>query len=485
MRILFVHQNFPGQYAHLLAHYASDPANEIVFLTRHVNAPFKGIRKIVYRLGREAGAGTHFYLRSTEGAVLHGQAVARVALRLKKEGFVPDVILGHNAWGETLYLKDVYPDAPLLAYFEYYYRAQGGDIGFDPEFPETLDVRLRVRTLNAVNLMGLEAADRGQTATEWQHSTYPERYRDMIAVAHEGIDTERVKPDRDAKLVLPDGRELTRGDEVITYVARNLEPYRGFHVFMRALPEILRRRPKARIVIVGGDEVSYGRKPGDGRSWRETMLAEVGAKLDLSRVHLTGRVPYGTFLNALQVSSAHVYLTYPFVLSWSMLDAMAAGCTVIASGTPPVKEVIRDDENGLLVDFFDAKAIVDRVNAALGEPKRYEALRVRARNTLEERFDLKRVCLPRQIALVESLLGGTRSSPPRVVPPSGQLSARETEVLGWLRQGKSAWEVAQILGRSEHTVKNQMRNLYEKLGASNRVQALQRASRLVLPERGV
>ena len=175
MRILFVHQNFPGQYAHLLTHYASDPSNEIVFLTRRANASFPQIRKIVYRLSREANPKTHFYVRSIENAVLHGQAVARVALRLKKEGFVPDVILGHNAWGETLYLKDVYPDGPLLAYFEYYYRASGGDIGFDPEFPETMDVRLRVRTLNAVNLMGLEAADRGQTATEWQHSTYPTR----------------------------------------------------------------------------------------------------------------------------------------------------------------------------------------------------------------------------------------------------------------------------------------------------------------------
>jgi len=404
MRILFVHQNFPGQYAHLLAHYASDPANEIVFLTRRANAPFAGIRKLVYRLSREANPGTHFYVRSIEGAVLHGQAVARVALRLKKEGFVPDVILGHNAWGETLYLKDVYPDTPLLAYFEYYYRAAGGDIGFDPEFPETLDVRLRVRTLNAVNLMGLEAADRGQTATEWQHSTYPARYRDMISVAHEGIDTERVKPNPDAKLILPDGHELTRLDEVVTYVARNLEPYRGFHVFMRALPEILRRRPKAHAVIIGGDEVSYGRNPGNGRTWRQVMLAEVGAKLELSRVHFLGRVPFGTFVNVLQVSSAHVYLTYPFVLSWSMLDAMAAGCVVIASSTAPVKEVIRDGENGVLVDFFNTKAIVEKVESVLGEPKRYEALRVQGRKAIEERFDLERVCLPQQIKLVESML---------------------------------------------------------------------------------
>ena len=434
MRILFVHQNFPGQYAHLLAHYVSDPANEIVFLTRRANAPFAGIRKIVYRLGREANPATHFYVRSIEGAVLHGQAVARVALRLKKEGFVPDVILGHNAWGETLYLKDVFPDAPLLAYFEYYYRASGGDIGFDPEFPETLDVRLRVRTLNAVNLMGLEAADRGQTATEWQHSTYPARYRDMIAVAHEGIDTGRVKPDPDAKLILPDGHALTREDEVVTYVARNLEPYRGFHIFMRALPEIQRRCPKARAVIIGGDEVSYGRQAGNGRTWRQTLLAEVGAKLDLSRVHFLGRVPYNIFINVLQVSSAHVYLTYPFVLSWSMLDAMAAGCVVIASETAPLKEVIRDGENGLLFDFFDVKAIAEKVEEVLGEPKRHEALRIRARKTLEQRFDLKRVCLPRQIALVESLLGRTKSSSPRLKLPSGRLSSRGGEALSGPRQ---------------------------------------------------
>jgi glycosyltransferase involved in cell wall biosynthesis len=404
MRILFVHQNFPGQYAHLLRHYAADPANEIVFLTRNANAPFPGIRKVVYRLAREAGAKTHFYVRSIEQAVLHAQAVARVALRLKKEGFVPDVILGHNAWGETLYLKDVFPDTPLLAYFEYYYRPEDGDIGFDPEFPATMDMRLRVHTLNAVNLMGLEVADRGQTATQWQHSTYPERYRDKIAVAHEGIDTDRVKPDPDAKLVLPDGRELTRSDQVVTYVARNLEPYRGFHVFMRALPEIQRRCPKAQTVIIGGDEVSYGSALKNGKNWRQVMLAEVGSKLDLSRVHFLGRVPYNVFVNALQVSSAHVYLTYPFVLSWSMLDAMAAGCVVIASDTAPVREVVRDGENGMLVNFFDIERIAENVEAALGESRSSGVARARARETVERRFDLKRACLPGQAKLIEVML---------------------------------------------------------------------------------
>jgi glycosyltransferase involved in cell wall biosynthesis len=406
MRILFAHQNFPGQYAHLLRHYSSDPANEIVFLTRHANARFPGIKKLVYELSREAGDKTHHYVRPIERAVLHGQAVARVALRLKKEGFVPDVMVGHNAWGETLYLKDVFADSPLLSYFEFYYRAAGADIGFDPEFGETQDSRLRVRTLNAVNLMGLEAADRGQTATQWQHSTYPERYRDMISVAHEGIDTVRIRPDPDARLVLPGGRTLTRADEVVTYATRNLEPYRGFHVFMRALPEIQRRRPEAHVVIAGGDDVSYGSRPRGGRTWRKTLLDEVGSKLDASRVHFLGRVPFDTFVKVLQVSSAHVYLTYPFVLSWSMLDAMAAGCAVVGSGTPPVTEVIRDGESGMLVDFFDTAGIAERVELALGDRKLVEGIREKARQSIVERYDLNAVCLPRQVQMVESMAGG-------------------------------------------------------------------------------
>jgi DNA-binding CsgD family transcriptional regulator len=248
---------------------------------------------------------------------------------------------------------------------------------------------------------------------------------------------------------------------------------------MRALPEIQRRCPRAHAVIVGGDEVSYGSKPRDGRTWRETLLGEVGDRLDASRVHFLGRVPYDTYLKLLQVSSAHVYLTYPFVLSWSMLEAMAAGCVVVGSSTPPVKEVIQDGENGLLVDFFDTEAIAEKIEAALAEPERREELRARVRQTVVAKFDWASVCLPRQLQLIEGL---TRRSKPAITPgliaPALQirLTAKESEVLDWLRQGKSACEVAQILGRSEHTVKNQMRNIYGKLGARNRAQALQRAS---------
>jgi glycosyltransferase involved in cell wall biosynthesis len=387
-----------GQYRHLAAHLSADPGNEVVFLTEREDRAMAGVRKIVYKTSRAASRNNHHYLYRVEHAVLRGQAVAREALKLRSAGFVPDIMIGHNAWGEILYLKDVFPDVPLLGYFEFFRKPQGGCLDFDPEFPTDIDTRFKLRTLGGVDLLGLNAADWGQTATEWQRSQHPACYQDMISVVHEGIDTDVVRPDPDARLVV-DGKTLTRKDEVITYVARNLEPYRGFHIFMRALPGILKRRPKAQVVIVGGDEVSYGGLPPKGENYRTQMLKEVGGALDLKRVHFMGWVPYDIYLNVLQVSSVHVYLTYPFVLSWSMLEAMAAGCAVVASATGPVLEVIKDRENGVLVDFFSVEEIAERVEEVLESTKGMAKIRKQARVAVVERYDLKRKALLSQLTL--------------------------------------------------------------------------------------
>lgn len=404
MNILFVHQNFPGQYLHLAQALAADPRNRVVFITQRREGTLPGVRKLVYRPDRQAGTSTHHYLQGTESHVLNAQAVARVALGLKKSGFTPDLMIGHNGWGEIWYLKDVFPNTPLLGYFEFYYRLSGADVGFDPAIPVTLDTGPKLRTRQIGNLLGLEAADLGICPTLWQKSGYPQRYHPMLEVLHEGIDTSIVVPDANAKLILPDsGIELCAGQEVLTYVARNLEPYRGFHSFMRSLPAVLEKRPNARVLIVGGDEVSYGARLPDGRSHKQHMLDELGSRLDLARLHFLGKVPYPTYLKILQISRAHVYLTYPFVLSWSMLEAMSAGCLVIGSRTAPVEEVIRDGENGLLVNFFDTAEIAERVVSALAEPDRYADIRARARHTIVENYDLRTVCLPKHIQLIESL----------------------------------------------------------------------------------
>ena len=404
MNILFVHQNFPGQYLHLARYLAAQPGNRVVAVSQRRDGDLPGVHTVRYRPARKTTPRLHHYLRSTEAGVLNAQAVVRTALRLKKSGFVPDVMLGHNGWGEIWYLKDVFPAVPLIGYFEFFYHRQGADVGFDPQDKSVLDTALRIRTRNLGNLFGLEACDFGQCPTEWQHSRYPKRYRPMLRIIHDGIDTALVQPNPAATLTVPaaDGTlvSLQAGDEIVTYVARNLEPYRGFPSFMRSLPKVLGARPQARILIVGGDEVSYGTAPGDGRTWRQQLLGELQGSLDLSRVHFLGRVPYPLFLKVLQVSAAHVYLTYPFVLSWSMLEAMAAGCLVIGSRTAPVEEVIRDGENGLLVDFFKPEELAGKVIAALEAPGDFAAVRRNARQTVIEKYDLKRVCLPGQLNLI-------------------------------------------------------------------------------------
>jgi glycosyltransferase involved in cell wall biosynthesis len=405
MKILFVHQNFPGQYLHLARHLGTQPGNEIVFITQRSDATLPGVKNIVYKPHRAVTQNQHHYLVDTEAGLLNAQTVARVALDLKQAGFTPDVMLGHNGWGETWYLKDVYPHVPLISYFEFFYRFLGADVGFDPAEPNIFDTAPRIRTKNLGNLLGLDAADMGQMPTQWQRSLYPKEYQHKLYVTHEGIDTELVKPDANARFSLAEGVELTRDDEVVTYVARNLEPYRGFPVFMRSLPAVLEQRPNARVVIVGGDEVSYGHRLPDGQTHKQRMLAELGSSLDLKRVHFLGKVPYPVFLKILQVSRVHVYLTFPFVLSWSMMEAMSAGCLVVGSKTAPVEEMIRDGENGLLVDFFSAPAISERVVEVLAAGREgYADIRQSARRTIVEKYDLKTICLPAQLQLLETAM---------------------------------------------------------------------------------
>ena len=406
MKILFVHQNLPGQFKHLAPALASDPRNEVVFLTQPGKPDIPGVKKVEYRPHRKAADSTHRYLRLTEEGVINGQAVAKAAMALRdRSGFTPDVIVAHMGWGEALYLKTVYPRAKLLGYFEWYYRAFGSDVDFDPEHPPTLDDVCRIRTRNALHLMNLQAADWGVTPTNWQLKQHPREYQQRIEVIHDGVDTEKVAPNPEATFELPEGKVLSAGDEVITYVARNLEPYRGFPTFMRAAELILKRRPAAHLIVVGGDGVSYGRKCEGAKSYREYFTSRLD--LDAERIHFLGKVPYSKYLRILQISGAHVYLTVPFVLSWSMLESMAAGCLVIGSKTPPVQEVIKHEKNGLLVDFFDHNTLAERVDEVFVDPNRLQHLRDAARRTILQRYDLQR-CLKKQVQLIRRIAGDGR-----------------------------------------------------------------------------
>jgi glycosyltransferase involved in cell wall biosynthesis len=405
MKALFVHQNFPGQYLHLARHLGSQSGHQVVFITQRKDSELPGVRKIVYKPRRTISPQVHHYLRESEAAVLNAQEVARIALDLRKAGFIPDVMLGHNGWGEIWYLKDIFPQAPLIGYFEFFYRMTGADVGFDPAEPVTPDTAPRLRTKNLGNLLALDTADLGQCPTEWQKSVYPRRYHPNLNVIHEGVDSAIVRPDPSTRILLANEKlELHAGDEIVTYVARNLEPYRGFPNFMRSLPTILAARPKARALIVGGDDVSYGTRLPAGETYKKRILEELGDSLDLTRVHFLGKVPYNAFIKVLQVSRVHVYLTYPFVLSWSMLEAMSAGCLIVGSRTQPVQEVLHHGGNGLLVDFFSPQEIAERVIEALEDPRSFTSLRKNARETVLDRYDLRSVCLPAHLRLLNMLV---------------------------------------------------------------------------------
>ena len=376
MRVLVIHQNFPGQFCHLVPAWQRRPGWEVRGLGRSGAPGLPGFEQLTRYPAPDPGRAAHPYLGRMEQATRQGQAAARAMQALRREGFTPDLVVAHPGWGESLYAKDVYPDARVIHFCEWYYAARGADLGFDPEFPASLDDHARVRTWNALHALNLLQCDAGVSPTHWQRSRHPGELQSKIAVQHEGIALDLLAPDPHACLAMPGGRRLCCGDPVVTYVASNLEPYRGFHVFMRALGRLQAVHRSVHAVVIGADGVSYGSRPAGAPSWRERMLQEV--PLDPARTHFLGRVPYPIYVRALQVSAAHVYLSYPFVLSWSMLEAMACGALVVGSDTPPVREVLRDGENGLLVPFFNVAGLVERLRMALEAPADFVRHRAQA-----------------------------------------------------------------------------------------------------------
>lgn len=408
MNILIVHQNFPGQFRHLAPALVAQ-GHKIVALSIEQNVPvaWQGIDCRFYRPARGSSSEFHPWLLDFESKVIRGEAAYHAAWLLKKEGFSPDVIIGHPGWGECLFLKDIWPNAKLGIYCEFFYHYRGADVGFDPEFAiedESDSCRLRLKNVN--NLVILNAADLAISPTHWQKQTFPEYFQNKISVIHDGIDTDFICPSKEASITLDGNKVLSKSDEIITFINRNLEPCRGYHIFMRSLPALLQERPNAHILIVGGSGSGYGAKPPSNTTWREHFVSEVRPLIkaaDWKRIFFLGQIPYNHYITILQITSVHVYLTYPFVLGWSLLEAMSAGCAIIASDTLPLREVIEENITGRTVDFFDRKGLVEQVIRLLDSPAERDRLGNNARGFAVKNYDLRSVCLPRQIEWVNQL----------------------------------------------------------------------------------
>jgi glycosyltransferase involved in cell wall biosynthesis len=424
MNLLFLHPNMPGQYKHLARAFGAEGGHRIFFITKHKTAEIPGVTRITYAVKKPAEPPKpHRYLNTATAAVLQGQQVWRVCHALKtRENFVPDLVITHPGWGDALFIKDIFPTARVLSFFEFYYRATGADVGF--EEPVTDDDFARVRMKNITNLLSLEQADWGISPTVWQHSLQPRDFQPKISVLHDGIDIAQCMPNAHAtftvqghggddarKGILSPSITFKPGDEVVTYIARNLEPYRGFHIFMKAAEILLTQRPNLHIVCVGADAVSYGKKAQGAANYRELLMKEVSLPMD--RIHFIPHLAYDQLLALFQISAAHLYLTYPFVLSWSMLEAMACGVALVASDTKPVREVVAHGKNGLLADFHSPEDVAAKLTQLLDDPTRNAAMRHAARQTILERFDLQKI-LPLHMQLVREVAAG------HIPPPSAE-----------------------------------------------------------------
>ncbi len=388
MKYLFVHQNFPGQYLHIVQHLLKDPKNDIVFISEPNQNVIQGIRRVNYQ-APPPSADVHPHVTGYDTAARRAQLVAGLATNLRTLGFRPDIIIGHHGWGELLDIVDVWPGVPVLGYFEFYYSPEGQDVGYDPEYPVADDQHARIRAMNVINLLALALDQGGQTPTRWQHTRYPDWAQQRIRLLPEGVKLDTCKPNPQARTEPLKIGEFTiePTDQLVTYVARNLEPYRGFHTMMRALPALLGANPNLKVVMVGGDDVSYGARLAQG-TWRELMQNELAGKYDASRVCFPGQVGYQIYLRLLQRADVHVYLTYPFVLSWSLRESMACGCAILAADVDPVREFITDGETGILTPGLDSDLISARVQEMLDDPALRARLGANARRYAEQHLDL-------------------------------------------------------------------------------------------------
>nr|WP_281494180.1 glycosyltransferase family 4 protein [Jannaschia sp. S6380] len=395
----------PGQYRELLDWLIAQGGHELVFLTQRRNYPDReGVRKVVYAPHHKPAEDAYGLSKTWEEAAGNGFGAAQAAARLRDEGFVPDIILGHTGWGELLFMKQVLPDVPILGFFEYYYLAEGGPVGFDPEDPPSEVTPFLLHARNAVPNTAIQVVDRGLSPTRWQRDTFPDSFHDKLYVCHDGIRTDRLRADPGVTLGLGRIGQVTREDEIFTYLARNMERTRGFHTFMRALPAIQKARPNARVLVVGGSGASYGKASKAEGGFRAEMEREVGHLIDWDRVHFLGQVPYEAYRRIVQLSRCHIYLTMPFVLSWSLLESMAMQATVVASDVAPVREAITHGKTGLLVDFLDPDALATQVIDVLSNPDAHAGLGPAARAHVVDNYDFLTRCLPRHIDQINALV---------------------------------------------------------------------------------
>jgi len=388
IKILFIHPNFPGQFKHLINELVKTPNAELAFITSKPDADMEGVNIQVYETPKIDNGKTHRYLRGAHSNLYTAQEVTKSGLLLKQSGFIPDAVVGHIGWSSTIFMKELFPKTKVIAYCEWFFRPETAWETFAGE-PLSIDKKASIKIQNTSTILGLQDMDVGVSPMRWQRDTHPEYARRNIEIIHEGIDTEVCKPRSRSHLNIP-GANLPKDAKIVTYISRSLEPARGFFTFMESVQELCKLDKDVQFVVVGRERSAYSQSTGSGPSYKEQALERYDC--DWSRVHFTGKLSYEHYLQVLSNSMVHIYLSSPLFLSWSMLEAMACGCTLVSSNNAPVTEVIEHDVNGRLVSFFDAKNLSKEVHGLLNDRATAKRLANAARQTILNKYDLK-ICV--------------------------------------------------------------------------------------------
>jgi len=399
IHILFVHKNFPAQFGHIAGHLVKNKGYRCTFVSEKSAGWSGGIERIQYKLQGGATSATNFCSRSFENAIWHSEAIFHTLK--SRPDIQPDLIVGHSGFACTLFLRELY-DCPIINYFEYFYRTTGSDVDFRKDFPLEERSLLRVRARNAMLLLDLDDCDAGYSPTGWQRSRLPKQYQDKIHVIFDGIDTNFWQPVKNVPRVIS-GKNIPDDVKIVTYVSRGLESMRGFDIFMKVAKTLCDRRNDVIFVVVGEDRICYG---GDerfigGNSFKQWVLSQ--EDYDLSRILFLNRIPPRELANLFSITNLHLYLTVPFVLSWSLMNALACGAVVLASDTAPVKEMIEHGTNGLLADFFDIEQFANDAEKVLDAPNEFAPLGEAGIDMIREKYSLD-VCLPKMLDLYSSVL---------------------------------------------------------------------------------
>lgn len=372
--ILFIHQGFPGQFGSLAASLAAE-GHRVVAIGMNPRANVKGVTLIRYQPVRgQKDDAMPVILQDIDAKLIRAESAYKAMKALKRQGLNPDVIYAHPGWGETMFVRNIWPEARLVVYAEWFYNLYGQEVNFDPAMPKlTEDLELRLNIKNIPFLNALSDADAAISPTKWQKSRFPAWAQEKIQVVYDGLNLDELAQVQPRALGIPSQNlKLRKGMPIITYAARHLEPVRGFHYFMRSLPMILQANRDAHVIVMGKDagigDSGYGSDNPEGISWRKSMEKELGNKVDWNRVHFLGMLERKLYLAMLKLSACHIYLTTPFILSWSFLEAAALGVPIVASDTAPVREM--ENLSGLkLVKFDDPEAIARNVLTTLAQPQ--------------------------------------------------------------------------------------------------------------------